>query len=49
MAMYTFEVTMCALIAISGFSLAILTKLVDKWCDLKGIALEDDGVDYEEE
>lgn len=49
MAMYTFEVTMCAIIAICGFSLIVLTKLVEKWCDVKGIVLEDDGVDYEEE
>lgn len=49
MAMYTFEVTMCAIIAIGGLSLIVLTKLMEKWFDSKGIVLEDDGVDYEEE
>lgn len=48
MQVYFFEVTMCALIAVGGFALIILTKLVDKWCDAKGIVLEDDEV-YEDE
>lgn len=49
MAMWMFEVTMCAIIAIGGLSLIVLTKLMEKWCEAKGIVLEDDGVDYEEE
>lgn len=48
MQVYMFEVTMCAIIAISGFAFIILTKLVEKWCDVKGIVLEDDEV-YEDE
>ena len=49
--MYTwmFGCVMCAFIAGFGTLAIICTKVVEKWCEAKGIALDDDGVDYGKE
>lgn len=49
MAMYMFGCVMCAFIAGFGALAIICTKVVEKWCEAKGITLDDGGVDYEKE
>ena len=49
MAMYMFGCVMCAMFAIFGGVALVATAVVGKWCEAKGITLEDDGVDYGKE
>lgn len=49
MAMYMFGCVMCAIMAIFGGATLVLYPLFCKWCEAKGITLDDGGMDYEEE
>lgn len=50
MAMYMFGCVMGAMLVIFGGATLVLYPLFNKWCEAKGITLEDDwGDDYEEE
>lgn len=47
--MYTFGCVICAFIVLFGGLALILTPLFEKWCERKGISLDDSGVEYERE
>lgn len=49
--MYTwmFGCVMGAMLVIFGGATLVLYPLFNKWCEAKGITLDDGGVDYEEE
>lgn len=49
MAMYMFGCVMCAIMAIFGGATLVLYPLFNKWCEAKGITLDDGGMDYEKE
>lgn len=49
MAMYTFICVMGAMLVIFGGATLVLYPLFNKWCEAKGITLDDGGVDYGKE
>lgn len=47
--MFTGTLIICALIALFGAVAAIGYPLFEKWCERKGVLVEEPGVDYERE